>query len=111
MTALRRAAFQAVRERVGVKGRVGVRTYYRQWRVNLRYSWDSQFLADRQSIDGSSAFAGAVAGLIVSSDPTSHYAGQCARDLSGLSQGGSNLPGLTERRVQPQECAWIVGWI
>ena len=40
----------------------------------MRCSWHSQFLDDRQSIDGSSAFAGAVAGQslsIVSSDPTS----------------------------------------
>jgi hypothetical protein len=53
---------------------VGVRAYYRHWRVNLKHSWPRQFLADRQSIDGSSAFAGAVAGQsssIVSSDPTS----------------------------------------
>jgi len=33
-------------------------TNYRHWRVNLKHSWHSQFLADRQSIDGSSAFAG-----------------------------------------------------
>src|SRR5436189_6437514 len=38
------------------------RAYYRHWRVNLKHSWHSQFLADRQSIDASSAFAGAVAG-------------------------------------------------
>src|SRR6266487_2302191 len=42
---------------------VGVRAYYRHRRVNLRYSSHCQFLADRQSSDGSSEFAGAVAAL------------------------------------------------
>ena len=39
----------------------------------MKHSWHFRFLADRQSIDGSSAFAGAVAGQslsIVGSDPT-----------------------------------------
>lgn len=40
----------------------------------MKHSWHCQFLTDQQSIDGSSAFAGAVAGQslsIVSSDLTS----------------------------------------
>jgi hypothetical protein len=42
------------------------------------------------------------------------YVTMCMNDdwiLSRLSQGGSNLPGLTERRVQQQGCARSVGWI
>src|SRR6266516_2340926 len=54
------------------------RAYYGHWRVNLRHSWHSQFLADRQSIDGSSAFAGAVAGqsLLSHGVPSAGSSGQ-----------------------------------